>query len=238
MLKRPNPWEELEEGRKLVDGGESAVMYRDRKNAGEHLSDLLESWKGGSGVILAIPNGGVLVAVPIALNLSLELRLIIVRKIQFPENPEAGFGAVGPDGTVVLDEGLLRYHRLSPKLLEEQKQKAWRSVRERMKRFGFWAQLPFLGGRDVLLVDDGLATGSTMEAAVRVACAHAPSRVVVAVPTASHRAWNRIRSVVDELVCPHVSRLPIFAVADAYEVWHDADEQEVLQALEQTRRAG
>lgn len=208
------------------------AMYVDRKHAGEHFSKLLEGWRGGSGIVLAIPNGGALVAVPIALNLALDLRLAVVRKIQFPGNPEAGFGAVGPLDTVVLDEGLLQHHGLTPRLIEEQKRKALVSVRERIQRFGPWAQLPLLDNRDVLLVDDGLATGSTMEAAVRIVKAHRPSRVVVAVPTSSHRAWKRLHTVVDEILCPHVSRLPMFAVADAYENWYDVQEDEVLRILE------
>lgn len=209
------------------------AMYVDRRHAGEYLSKLLEGWKGGSGIVLAIPNGGALVAVPIAVNLALDLRLAVVRKIQFPGNPEAGFGAVGLLDTVGLDEGLLKHHPLAPRVVEEQKRKALVSVRERIQRFGPWAQLPLLDNRDVLLVDDGLATGSTMEAAVRIVRAHGPSRVVVAVPTSSHRAWKRLHTVVDEIICPHVSRLPVFAVADAYENWYDVQEDEVLRILEE-----
>jgi putative phosphoribosyl transferase len=215
---------------------DKAYKYKDRDQAGRALASLLEAYRGGDAVVLAIPNGGVAVGAAIARTLGLDIGLMVVRKIQFPDNPEAGFGAVGADGTVVLDDGLIAAHGLSPEQVLAQKRKALRSVRERVARFGVRALLPPLRARTVILVDDGLATGSTMEAAVSIVRGRRPARVVVAVPTASHRAWGRIRGLVEELVCPHIGRLPFFAVADAYEHWHDLDEDEVIRLMDATAK--
>jgi putative phosphoribosyl transferase len=206
--------------------------YRDREEAGRVLAPRLDAYRGKDALVLAIPNGGVAVGASIAESLGLELHLLIVRKIQFPDNPEAGFGAVGSDGTVVLDERLLGHMHLSPEQVDAQKEKALRSVRERLIRFGDRARLPVLRDRTVILVDDGLASGSTMEAAVYIVRAHKPKQLVVAVPTTSRSAYQRIKPLVDYLACPDVSRLPVFAVADAYERWYDVDEEEVVQLMD------
>ncbi len=210
---------------------EGASRYRDRQDAGRVLASRLKGSQTEDALILAIPNGGVAVGASMAGSLGLELYLMVVRKIQFPDNPEAGFGAVGSDGTVVLDERLLDYRSMRQSQIEAQKEKALRSVQERLRRFGDRARLPELKDRAVILVDDGLATGSTMEAAVSIVRSHTPLKVLVAVPTASHRAWQRIRPLVDELVCPDVSRLPFFAVAEAYEQWYDVSEEEVIRLM-------
>lgn len=193
---------------------------------------MLGAHTGGEGLVLAIPNGGVAVGAAISRALRLGLGLMVVRKIQFPHNPEAGFGAVGADGTVVLDEGLITAQGLGPEDVRLQKEKALRSVWERVERLGARALLPPVKGRKVILVDDGLATGSTMEAAVSIARRQGPAMVTVAVPTASHRAWGRIKRLVDDLVCPHVGRGPFFAVADAYQCWCDVTDDEVIQMMD------
>ncbi len=206
--------------------------YEDREEAGTVLASMLSRHRGGEGLVLAIPNGGVAVGAAISRALGLELGLMVVRKIQFPDNPEAGFGAVGADGTVVLDEGLMRGQGLSHEEVCLQKEKALRSVRERLTRLGERAVMPSVKGREVILVDDGLATGSTMEAAICVARRQGPAKVTVAVPTASHKAWGRIRPLVEELVCPHVGRGPFFAVADAYRHWYDVTDDEVIRIMD------
>lgn len=212
--------------------------FRDREDAGRLLASRLKTLKGTKAFVLAIPNGGALVGASLAKELGLPLRLIVVRKIQFPDNPEAGFGAVGPEGSVVLDQALLGHHPLPASLIEQQKKKAQDSIRERLESFGTWAQVPDLKGIPVVVVDDGLATGSTMEAAISVLRRKAPARVIVAVPTSSHRAWKRISTIADELVCLHVSRLPVYAVADAYENWYDPTDQEVLNAIKDVEKGG
>jgi len=205
--------------------------YRDREQAGEVLARELEGRVGAEAVVLAVPNGGVAVAVPVARVLGARLGLLVVRKIQIPGNTEAGFGAVAGDGSTVMDQDLLRRLRLTPGQVETQRQKALASVRRRLERYGPWAAPPELAGREVVLVDDGLASGSTMAAAVALVRASEPARVIVAAPTASSRAVKRLSPLADLLVAPHVGRGPVFAVASAYERWHDLSDDQVRELL-------
>ncbi|RLB05213.1 MAG: phosphoribosyltransferase [Deltaproteobacteria bacterium] len=212
-------------------------LYRDRQHAGSVLAERLEEFKIDDMAILAIPNGGVPVAIPIAIKLEAPLFLMIVRKLQFPDNPEAGFGALTSDGFLLLNERLVEYSGLTKADIEMQKKKAMASINKRLQFFGKWSQVDSLKDRSVVLVDDGLASGFTMLAAVRSARSQEARRIIVAVPTSSMSAFRRLEKEVDRVVCPHVSRLPVFAVADAYENWYDVDESEVRQMLEELERA-
>lgn len=206
--------------------------YRDREEAGLILADLLVGRLEEPALLLAIPNGGAAVAAPMAEALRCDLRLLVVRKLQVPWNPEAGFGALGSDGSLVLDQDLIRHLELGKEEIQRQRERAWASIQHRIRRFGEWVRWSDLGERTVALVDDGLATGSTMEAAVRLVRNRSPRRLLVAVPTSSRRAYRRVRPLVDDLICPDISRFPVFAVADAYEVWSDLSDEEVLERLQ------
>ena len=206
--------------------------YRDRAHAGEVLAAKLQSYQSEELVVLAIPNGGVPVGSVIARELGAELYLMLVRKLQFPDNPEAGFGALTYDGFLLLNQPLIRRLGLSEADIANQKEKAFRSIRRRQEFFAKRAKPPPLNGLVVVLVDDGLASGFTMEAAVKSSKSQGAEQIVIAVPTASMTAYRRLGGQVDRIVCPDLSRLRIFAVADAYENWYDLDEGEVLRLLE------
>lgn len=208
-----------------------SAIYRDREQAGQVLAAELSGRVGPGAVVLAVPNGGVAVAAPVAQALGATLGLLVVRKIQIPGNPEAGFGAVAADGSTVLDQNLAHRLGLRPHEVAAQRDQALASVRARVAGYGSWARLPALAGREVVLVDDGLASGATMEAALAIVRAQKPRRVILAAPTASSRATARLRPLVDELVAPHVGRGPVFAVAEAYQHWYDVDDAEVRRLL-------
>ncbi|MBI5521220.1 MAG: phosphoribosyltransferase [Desulfarculus sp.] len=209
-----------------------APPFRDRAQAGQVLAGMLAHHAGPGTVVLAVPNGGVAVGVPVAWALGCPLRLLVVRKIQIPGNSEAGFGAVASDGTAIYNQELLARLGLTPAQVEIQKQKALASIRERLALYGDWARPPELGGRTVILVDDGLASGVTMASAAGIVRQQAPARLVVAAPTASASARQRLLPLVDELVCPDVRAGPYFAVAEAYAHWRDLEVDEVLRLLE------
>ncbi len=208
------------------------TKYRDREDAGKALASRLLDYRGEDPIVLAIPNGGVPVAAVIAEELGAELYLMIVRKLQIPDNPEAGFGALTSDESLLLNERLIKRIGLTQAEIQRQREKAIRSVRSRQKHFGKRAILPSLTGRTVVMVDDGLASGFTMEAAVEAARERGTKRIVVATPTSSMSAYRRLERKVDKIICPDLSRLPVFAVANAYQNWHDVDEAEVLAVLE------
>ena len=188
-------------------------------------------------VILAIPNGGVAVALPIAQEFELPLFLLIVRKIQIPWNTEAGFGAVGSDGSVLLNDPLVRRLGLTETQVRVQTEKALDSVRERVRTYGPDAVPPDLKGRTVILVDDGLASGMTMHTAVRLVARQQPGKTIVAVPTSSRSAYHRVEPLTDELISPHIGTLPIFAVAEAYETWKDLSDEETRNLLDTLTRS-
>lgn len=210
----------------------SQRRYRDREEAGKVLSSRFSKYNSRDLIVLAIPNGGVSVAAVIAEELNVELYLMIVRKLQIPDNPEAGFGALTSDGLLLLNEPLLARLGLSEEDISAQKAKALESIRSRQKLFGKRAVTPPLKGKTVILVDDGLASGFTMEAAVQSVRTREAGRIIIAVPTSSMSAHRRLEARVDEIICPDLSRLRIFAVANAYQNWYDVEEPEVLTILE------
>jgi putative phosphoribosyl transferase len=211
-------------------------VFRDRKEAGILLAKALSDYSGGNGIILAIPAGGVPVAAEIAKSLDLALDLVIVRKIQIPYNPEAGFGAVGPSGEVSLNNDLVSRLLLNEKEIERQIQNTKETITSRNKLFREGLPFPILRERVVIIVDDGLASGFTMRAAIDFIKNHGPEKVVIAVPTAPERTIDLVLPHVNELVCLNIRSGPVFAVADAYENWYDLDDEEVIAIVKSLRR--
>ncbi len=204
------------------------ARYKDRTHAGMVLAEALKPYANRSPIVFAIPNGGIAVAKPVAEALNCVLRLIIIRKIQIPFNIEAGFGAVDADGTALIDAYMADGLGLTEEQIETQRRAAEESVSQRTDMYGPAAVIPDTTDSTVILVDDGLAGGSSMESAVRFMHKKPFRGLIVAAPTASPRAVERIRPLVDELVCPHVGSPGRFAVADAYRLWRDIPDAEAV----------
>jgi len=210
-------------------------IFKDRKEAGMLLAQRLLGYKGTDGIVLGIPSGGVPVAAEVAKAIVLPLDLIIMRKVQIPYNPEAGFGAVGPDSKVLLNEELLRSLDLSEKEVEQQIQMTMNIIKRRNELFRKGLPFPSVKNRVVIIVDDGLASGYTMLSAIDFVKRHEPQKLVVAVPTGSERTVDFILPNVDELICLNVRSGLSFAVADAYENWYDLEDDEVISILNNFR---
>lgn len=206
-------------------------VFRDREHGGKLLAEKLKKYSGKNTLVLAIPSGGVPIGKIIAKKLDAEFDLAITRKIQLPDNPEAGFGAVSFDGEIAIDLELARELGLTDEVINFQIEKAKKEVKHRIKVFGGKESFPSLKGKTVIIVDDGLATGYTMLAAIKSVKKLKPKKLIVAVPTASIGAVNLIEKEVDELYCLNVRGGFVFAVADAYKEWHDLSEEEVLSYL-------
>jgi putative phosphoribosyl transferase len=206
-------------------------VFRDRYQAGQLLGKELIRYKDVDAIVLAIPSGGVPVAFEISRINRLQMDLVIVRKLQVPGNPEAGFGALSPDGNIVLNESLVKELRLTADQIREQADKTLRVIQQRNIRFRGGRPAPELKDRHVIIVDDGLASGYTMIAAVRWVTGMDPRRVVVAVPTGSEKTIDRILPGVDEVVCLNVRSGYPYAVADAYSSWYDLGDEEVLKLI-------
>lgn len=204
--------------------------YVNREEAGRILAGRVPSLAAGT-VILAIPNGGVVVGATLARELDLTLQVIVIRKIQLPWNTESGFGSVASDGSVLYNKELLPRLGLSREDIQQQTEKAAASVEERLRTYGASRDFTELQGKTVILTDDGLASGITMKSAVRVVKKYDPAKILVAVPTTSTQAYKRIEPLVDELICPDIRGGWVFAVADAYENWRDVSDEEVKKIL-------
>ncbi len=206
-------------------------VFRDRAHAGELLARKLGPYVEPSSMVLAIPSGGVPVGKVIANELGLPLDLIIVRKLPVPYNTEAGFGSISWDGEVMLNERLVKQLQLSVGEISRAIEEVKHELERRMERFRGKRPFPELKGMTVIIVDDGLASGYTMLAAISSIKKRSPAGIMVAVPTASKNAIELVSPYVDEIFCLNIRETTVFAVADAYQEWHDLTEQEVLELL-------
>ncbi len=208
------------------------MIFKDREEAGRELGRALEAYRGPNSIVLGIPRGGVAVGYEVARELGAPLDAIVVRKIPVPWNPEAGFGAVGPDGTVTINEEIMPYLALSSKAIDRLAAEVYEEVRRRMRVYrGDRPEAP-LTGRVALVVDDGLATGVTMVAALRSARNQGADKVIAASPVASGAGVKLIQPDADEVVClyTHPEEYP-FAVAAFYRQWTDMTDAEVIDYL-------
>lgn len=206
-------------------------MFRDRRHAGELLAALLDRYRRQPGtVLLALPRGGVPVAASVALALALPLDVLLVHKLGAPGEPELAIGAISVDGVVVLDHKTIATMGISEAALEAaiSHERVELLRRERLYRGG---RPPLaLFGRTVILIDDGLATGYTMLAAVRAVRHQQPTSIVVAVPVALQETLDRLRAEAHETVCVHTpTRLE--AVGQFYEDFSQVSDEQVIEEL-------
>jgi predicted phosphoribosyltransferase len=162
--------------------------------------------------------------------------LMIVRKLQIPGNPEAGFGAMTSEGALFLNEKLLGELRLTPTQIDVQAKKVQAELEQRNKLFRRNEDPASVADRRVVLVDDGLASGYTMLASVHDVRQRGAAKIAVAIPTAPPRSIERIVEGTDGVFCPNVREGPFFAVAEAYEHWYDLSDEEVMQLVKQSAR--
>ncbi|GAA1576360.1 hypothetical protein GCM10009789_32230 [Kribbella sancticallisti] len=208
------------------------MLYADREDAGRRLAEELRGRVTSDAVILGLPRGGVPVAAEVAAQLGARLDVIIVRKLGLPSQPELGLGAVGENGVRVINQSLVDSTGISADELAAIEQRERAEVTLRARRFRVDRPAVALAGHPVVLVDDGIATGSTMLAACLVARAREAERVVVAVPVAARAGLSRVRAVADEVVCPHTPRLFV-GVGQWYHDFRQTTDQEVIAVLAQ-----
>jgi putative phosphoribosyl transferase len=210
-----------------------STVFSDRIEAGKVLGDMLESFFASSQntLILAIPSGGVPVGIEMSDILHIPFDVVIVRKINVPDNIEAGFGALTPEGGIFINEPLFSRLHLKPGELEELVSRVRKELEARERLFRGGRPFPDLTGKTVILVDDGLASGYTMIAAINMVKEKGAGKIVVAVPTAPKNTIRLITPLVNEIFCPNIREGPYFAVAEAYERWYDLDSEEVVGLL-------
>jgi len=211
-----------------------APVFRDRRDAGRALAELLDGRVGADAWLLAIPAGGVPVAAALSEALALALGVAVVSKVTLPWNTEVGYGAVAFDGSADLNRVLIRDLGLD----EDTVRAGVAATREKVaRRIRAFRALPDLAGAEIVLVDDGLASGFTMRVAVAAVRGAGAARIAVAVPTGSSRAVEDLASQVDDVFCANVRGGASFAVADAYEQWRDVPEAEAVELMRSLRDA-
>ena len=215
--------------------GRGEVIFENRSDAGRQLAAELSEYNGQSVVVLAIPNGGVPVAVEVAGALKADLDLIICRKIPLPLTPEAGFGACADDGTIVLNEEIAKRVGLSRQQIEYEATKVRAEIKRRCLLYEGDRPLVTVTGKTVIIIDDGLASGITMRAAVESVRHRRPREIAAAVPCASALAVKQVEKVADKVVTCTTGFMPRFAVADFYRYWYDLTDDEVIRYLKQWR---
>lgn len=204
------------------------AVFEDRSDAGKRLAEELTQYRCGNIVVVAIPRGGVPVAIEVAQSLGSPLDLVIPRKIPIPGNPEAGFGAITEDGSIVLNEPMVRQLGLTRAQINCQAGKVRAEIRRRSAVFRSRLPVTPVEGTTAILIDDGLASGFTMLAAIKSLRHRQADKVVVAVPVASDSAYHLVEPVVEKLVCPVVARRHFFAVASFYRNWYDLTDADVV----------
>jgi putative phosphoribosyl transferase len=208
------------------------LPFADRTEAGQVLAELLESYAHRPGVIvLGLPRGGVPVAYEIAQKLGVPLDIFLVRKLGLPGHEEFAIGAIASGGVRVLNEQAQKIARIPESTLDAVAQKETAELERREQRYRGSASPPDLYGKTVIIVDDGLATGSTMRAAVAGLRQHYPSRVVVAVPVASAEACEMLAREADDVVCAATPE-PFYAVGQWYQRFDQTSDEEVQELLE------
>jgi putative phosphoribosyl transferase len=212
------------------------MMFRNREEAGRLLAQALAEYVGRPDlVVLGLPRGGVPVARIVADFLGAPMDVFLVRKLGVPWQPELGFGAIaetaGTDPPVrVIDQGLVRECELTPEVIEEIAAREQREIDRRSRLYRGTRSLVDIHGREVIIVDDGLATGSTMLAAVRALRHQGAKRIVVAVPVGPPSTCDAMRREADEVVCLS-SPEPFYSVGTWYEDFTQVTDREVQHAL-------
>ena len=212
------------------------MLFRDRTEAGQRLADKLLTYAGRPDLlVLALPRGGVPVAFEVAKALNAPLDIFLVRKLGVPGRKELVFGAIASGGVRVLNQDLVQTLGISDRSIEAITAEEEREL-ERRERVYRGDHFPMqVSGRTVILVDDGIATGSSMRAAVAALRMHRPARIIVAVPVASPSACEELVAEVDELVC--VSKPELFyAIGQWYEDFPQVTDEELQDLLQRASK--
>ncbi len=202
------------------------MRYQNRRDAGRRVGELLRKSDLHEPVVLALPRGGVPVAFEVARALAAHMEIFVARKIGAPHHKEFGIGAIAEGGVSVFDERSVATLGLGPAELQRLAAAEEAEVRRRVAAYRKGRPLPALGGRDVVLVDDGLATGVTAEAALRSVRAHGPRRLVLAVPVCAGQTRDRLAPAADEVICA-MAPASFLSVGSWYEDFTQTTDEEV-----------
>jgi putative phosphoribosyl transferase len=211
--------------------------FRNRREAGQVLASLLAGYRGRSDiVVVGLPRGGIPVAYEIATALHAPLDVMVVRKLGVPGHEELAMGAIASGGVQVINEEVVRHLGLTPAVLASVAAIEQQELVRRERTYRGERPPVAVDGGTVILVDDGLATGSTMRAAVAALRRRQPGRIIVAVPTAAPETCEELKTEVDEIVCA-MTPTPFYGVGEWYEHFDQTSDNEVRDLLERAAPA-
>ncbi len=209
-------------------------LFTDRQEAGEKLARALRKYKGADSIVFAIPRGGVEVAYPVARELCAPLNVIVARKIGAPGNEELAIGAVTPDGTSYWNEAVLAGLGIQREELKTRIKKTVEEIKRRMALYEVEPQIPDLTEKTAIVVDDGIATGLTVLAALRSLREKKPDRIIIAVPVAPRDTVEQLKKEADEVVCLY-SPVIFYAVGQFYQTFPQTSDKKVISLLKKSR---
>jgi len=211
------------------------AYFADRVEAGKRLASALAGFAGKNTIVLAIPRGGVVVGYEIAKTFNLPLDVIIPRKIGAPDNPELAIGAMTEDGTIILDNNLVRYLGVSGEYVKEESERQKSEIERRLKFYRQNEPYPNLQARDVIIVDDGIATGSTMKAALASVKNRGAKTVTVAVPICPPSTVKELKKQANRVVCLYTPEY-FQAIGQFYNDFSQTTDEEVIQLLKKSKQ--
>ncbi len=210
------------------------MIFKNREEAGKLLAKTLKDYKERDVVVLAIPRGGVVVGYYIAEELGCPLDVIIPRKLGAPLQPELAIGAVAENGTTVLNEDLIYSMGIPQQYIQRKIREEVAEIRRRMSLYRSGREAITVKDKIVILVDDGLATGATMKAAIKYVKKLGPKAIVVAVPVAPPDVVRNLGQEVDKVICLSTPE-PFFAIGQFYEEFEQVEDEEVIRLLSARR---
>lgn len=216
------------------------MKFKDRQEAGKLLAEKIKkelpTLDRKNTIILAIPRGGVPVAYQVSRKLGIPFSLVVTKKMAPLSEPEAAFGAIAADGTYIVDSELMRYMGVSEEEFVMVKQKAMEEAIKKEKRY--ISKKPDIEGKDVILIDDGIATGYTAVAAAMYLKKLGAREVVLAVPVCPANSIGRVNRYFDRLVCYHKVDSLYFAVGAYYTDFHQVEDEELLDIIQNAKEEG
>lgn len=208
-------------------------LFANRVEAGQKLAAALKNdYK--NAIVLAIPRGGVVVGYQVAQSLHVPLDVIITRKIGAPGNPELAIGAVAEDGTYILDNSLVEMLGVPQDYIEGEVERQKTEIKRRLQKYRCDAPAPHLAGREVIVVDDGVATGSTLKAALLSLTKVGAKGVTVAVPVGPSDTVSELKRHADHVVCLYMPE-PFYAIGEFYTDFEQTSDEEVTELLAKNR---
>lgn len=213
------------------------ILFRDRTEAGQRLGRQLKGRKLYAPLVLAIPRGGVVTGLALARELSAELDVVLARKLRAPYQPEFAIGAISEEGQVTLNSEVRHIAGVTEEYLERETRHQLREIERRKKLIRAIRSPAQVSGRSVIVTDDGIATGSTMIAALQMVRIQKPHELIVAVPVAAPERLEQVRQFCDDAVCLLAPEV-FYAVGQFYEEFEPVEDEDVVQLLREATMLG